>query len=293
MRRLIALLLMLFALLAVGCDTARSEPALTVAALSIGKADSILLTDGAHSVLIDAGEEDDGDKVLDALAEAGVRRLDLIIFTHFDKDHIGGAPELLAGIRADRVAMPAYEPDGKRYRALLEALDGAGLAAERLTADTSLAVGDMAIDIWTPQGRREERDHAQCLGRRARGSCSMAGTTLRATCSSCRTTAACTRPRPPCSTRRRRAVRSSRIQRKTRRRTSCSRSLPRGASRRCAPRTKRCASRSRAAAWRRSSCRTEAHAVRRSAPSVRHGRPLSENRWTCAGFFLILQADGR
>lgn len=175
MRRLIALLLMLFALLAMGCDTARSEPALTVAALSIGKADSILLTDGAHSVLIDAGEEDDGDKVLDALAEAGVRRLDLIIFTHFDKDHIGGAPELLAGIRADRVVMPAYEPDGKRYRALLEALDGAGLAAERLTADTSLAVGDMAIDIWTPKAPYEESDNDQSLVVRVRcgGMCAL------------------------------------------------------------------------------------------------------------------------
>ena len=175
MRRLIALLLMLFALLAMGCDTARSEPALTVTALSIGKADSILLTDGAHSVLIDAGEEDDGDKVLDALAEAGVRRLDLIIFTHFDKDHIGGAPELLAGIRADRVVMPAYEPDGKRYRALLEALDGAGLAAERLTADTSLAVGDMAIDIWTPKAPYEESDNDQSLVVRVRcgGMCAL------------------------------------------------------------------------------------------------------------------------
>ena len=60
----------------------------------------------------------------------------------------------------------------ERMRALT---DGAGLAAERLTADTSLAVGDMAIDIWTPKAPYEESDNDQSLVVRVRcgGMCAL------------------------------------------------------------------------------------------------------------------------
>ena len=161
MKRLLVLL-MLFLLLLCGCSLSRT-PVLTVRVLSIGQADSILLTDGAHAVLIDTGENDDGDKILEALGEMDVRRLDCVILTHFDKDHIGGAPELLAGIAADRVVMPAYEPDSKRYRALLQALDAAGIAAERLTSDTSFMIGEMAFELWAPQAAYEDSDNDQSL----------------------------------------------------------------------------------------------------------------------------------
>ena len=162
MKRLLVLLLILGLLLPGGC-VSQPVPELTVCALSIGKADSILLTDGTHSVLIDAGEEEDGEKVLAALAQAGIERLDCVIFTHFDKDHIGGAPDLLSGIPVTSAFMPAYEPGGKRYEALLTALQEAGIPTERLSRDVSFSIGRMAIDVWAPKAAYDGDDNNQSL----------------------------------------------------------------------------------------------------------------------------------
>lgn len=148
MKRLLAFLL-ISVLLPCGCSP-KKTPALTVRVFSIGQADSILLTDGETSVLVDTGEKDDGGKIADAIEALGIDRLDLLILTHFDKDHIGGAPELLGRIAADRVLMPAYVPDAKRYQKLLDALSAGGIEPERLTADTSLTIGTLTFDVWVP-----------------------------------------------------------------------------------------------------------------------------------------------
>ncbi len=58
-------------------------------------ADSILLQTEEATVMIDTGLEEDSDALIRKLRELGVERVDLLILTHPDKDHIGGAPRLL------------------------------------------------------------------------------------------------------------------------------------------------------------------------------------------------------
>ena len=72
--------------------------ALTV--LDVGQADAILLRDGSSSLLVDAGVD---DAVVDALARNHVYRLDAVAVTHWDRDHWGGLPDLLALIDVDRI----------------------------------------------------------------------------------------------------------------------------------------------------------------------------------------------
>ena len=153
MRRF-ALLFLCVACLLCGCR--HGGGTMNVRVFSIGQADSILLTDGSASVLIDTGEKDDGEQIAASLSALGIDRIDCLILTHFDKDHIGGAPELLSRIAVGRVLMPAYVPDTKRYEKLLTALEQAGLTAERLTADMSLSAGGMALDVWTPKAAYAE-----------------------------------------------------------------------------------------------------------------------------------------
>ncbi len=158
MKRFVLLFLCVACLL---CGCRHGGGTLNVHVFSIGQADSILLTDGGASVLIDTGEKDDGGQIADSLSALGIDRIDLLILTHFDKDHIGGAPELLSRVAVDRVLTPAYTPDSKRYKKLLEALDQAGLTAQQLAADTSLSVGGMALDIWTPKAAYAASDAAE------------------------------------------------------------------------------------------------------------------------------------
>ena len=96
MKKLLCMLL-LACLALTGCAAESADAGgdeLTAVFLDVGKADAILLYNGEMAALIDAGENDDGDAVVEAIRARGIERLDLMIITHFDKDHVGGADKV-------------------------------------------------------------------------------------------------------------------------------------------------------------------------------------------------------
>ena len=62
-----------------------------VCVLDVGQGDAILVQDGAHALLVDAGP---GDAVASALARSGVLHLDAVLVTHLHDDHYGGLSSL-------------------------------------------------------------------------------------------------------------------------------------------------------------------------------------------------------
>ena len=63
---------------------------LSVYFLDVGQGDSSLIIFGNKTILIDAGEIDMGDRVVNDLKAIGVTRIDLLVATHPHSDHIGG-----------------------------------------------------------------------------------------------------------------------------------------------------------------------------------------------------------
>src|SRR4029453_7656257 len=77
-----------------------------VRVLDVGpvEGDSILIiSPTGKSVLIDAGDAGKGKVVLEVLKQAKVERLDYFIATHPHPDHIGGADEVMNGIKIGTV----------------------------------------------------------------------------------------------------------------------------------------------------------------------------------------------
>jgi competence protein ComEC len=72
----------------------RAQQGLVVSFLDIGQGDATLIQDRGHAVLVDAGPP---DGPIDArLGEADVRRIDLLVVTHDQSDHEGGAAKVIA-----------------------------------------------------------------------------------------------------------------------------------------------------------------------------------------------------
>lgn len=71
-----------------------------ICVMDVGQADSILITDGAASILVDAGVD---DAVRSALSRNHVRHLDAVVLTHLDEDHVGGLDDLAGTVQVDRV----------------------------------------------------------------------------------------------------------------------------------------------------------------------------------------------
>lgn len=91
--------------------------------IDVGQGDSTLITCGEHSMLIDAGDDSKGTAIQNYLKKQGVEKLDYLVLTHPDSDHIGGAPVIITKFNIKKVFVSNYEKDNKTYQKLIQALD--------------------------------------------------------------------------------------------------------------------------------------------------------------------------
>ena len=143
------ILSILFCLTALAGCTPAPERGMDIYTFSIGKADCSLLSFDGMNVLIDTGEDDDGDEIVEALFKMQIKKLDLVILTHFDKDHIGGFPEIADAVSIEKVILPDYVRSSDYYGAMEDALRAHAIPSERLSTDSSFALGGAAFTVWT------------------------------------------------------------------------------------------------------------------------------------------------
>jgi competence protein ComEC len=99
------------------------EAPLRVTFLDVGKADCILIEVDGITMMIDAGYDENGDDICKFLEERGITRLNYLVLTHSDKDHIGGADKVLEKIEVEEV-IESYNivdtKDYKEYRQIIQ-----------------------------------------------------------------------------------------------------------------------------------------------------------------------------
>jgi beta-lactamase superfamily II metal-dependent hydrolase len=84
---------------------------LRVQVLDVGQGDAILiLSPEGKTVLIDAGDEKNGKRIVEALKANGVQQIDYFIATHTHPDHIGGASEVFANFKVATVLHNDFPP---------------------------------------------------------------------------------------------------------------------------------------------------------------------------------------
>ncbi len=126
--------------------------------LAVGKADCIVLETGSHTVMIDTGEADNLDEITSFLGSRGIASIDALILTHFDKDHIGCAADLVRAYEIGAVYQSAFEGKRSEYTACLAACAEKGIEPVRLTEKASFTLDGAAFTIWPPEKTSYEKD---------------------------------------------------------------------------------------------------------------------------------------
>ena len=142
--------------LAVGLWTgfARGEgkPTMNVVFLDVGQGDATLVqTPNGRAVLVDAGLRspyvDHGTRtVLPHLRRYGVGRLDALVLTHADADHIGGAASVLRAVPVGRLVVNGARGESDLWREVIATADSLGVPVQPASAGDTLSV-DPAVRI--------------------------------------------------------------------------------------------------------------------------------------------------
>lgn len=157
---ILAALALLFCPALLGCSGGTD---LSIHIPKIGAADCIILQQGDYAMVIDTGEEDDGEEILGLFKEKEIRQLDALILTHFDKDHIGSVEAVLEAVDVKQIYLPSYEKDSKLYRKAVSALENCSGTVHYLTADTDFSLGEMDVSISVPKAISDptnDNDHS-------------------------------------------------------------------------------------------------------------------------------------
>lgn len=118
--------------------------------LDVGQGDSALITCGGQSMLIDAGDDTKGTAIQNYLKKQKIDKLDYLILTHPDADHIGGAPVVVTKFKIDKVFVSNYEKDNKTYRKLIQSLDNKRLKYTVPKTEAQYTLGTAKITILAP-----------------------------------------------------------------------------------------------------------------------------------------------
>ena len=132
-------------------DAPAVNDTLKVYCFQAGAADAFLLWNEAGAILLDTGESGFGKVILAKLQELGIEKLDYLIITHFDKDHVGGAKKVLESIPVDTVIQSNSPKTGaSAYEKYVAALETLSVTPVTLREELTFSLGDAVFTLNPP-----------------------------------------------------------------------------------------------------------------------------------------------
>lgn len=137
-------------------DIVESPGNLEVHFLDVGQADCTLIKCDGYTMLIDAGEDDQGTKIQNYLKKQGVEKLDYLVLTHPDSDHIGSADVILTKFETGMVFISDFEKETRIYIDLLQLMKDSQI--EYLTPEVGdiYPLGSASFQILAPNDEYED-----------------------------------------------------------------------------------------------------------------------------------------
>ena len=119
--------------------------------LDVGQGDAALIEVREGALLVDQGPPD--ANVAEQLRRLGVRRLSLLVLTHPQRDHIGGAAGVIRRLRVDAILDPQIPAPSAEYAEALEAARARGTRVVAARAGAAYRLGSLRVAILWPRER--------------------------------------------------------------------------------------------------------------------------------------------
>lgn len=137
---------------------------LSIYYIDVGQADSILISNNNHHMLIDAGNNEDGPKLVNFLKnELNISKLDYVIGTHPHEDHIGGLDDIINNFEIENVYLPDVITTTKTFEEVLEEIENKSLSITVPKIGGTIALGEADFTILHTGTDTKDLNHASIV----------------------------------------------------------------------------------------------------------------------------------
>lgn len=120
---------------------------LSIHYIDVGQADSIFIQNKKNSILIDAGNNEDGPLLVKYLKEQNVSKIDYVIGTHPHEDHIGGLDSIINNFEIKEVYLPDVMTTTKTFEDVLDSIANNNLEITIPTIGDKFTLGEMNFEV--------------------------------------------------------------------------------------------------------------------------------------------------
>ena len=118
--------------------------------LDVGQGDSTLVMCDGKSMLIDAGEISEGVKVVKTLKNLGIKKIDIIIGTHPDSDHIGGLEQVIKTFDHELLLLSYLKSENVVAKNLKQYINANNIEVTGPNVGTVYTLGSASVKVVGP-----------------------------------------------------------------------------------------------------------------------------------------------
>lgn len=119
----------------------------SVSFIDVGQADSVLIRNGNYNMLIDAGNNEDGEKLVNYFKSLGIEEFTYVFATHPHEDHIGGMDDIINNFDIDTFYMTDAKTTTKTFLDVLNSLEDKNLSYMVPQANETFKLGDIDLKV--------------------------------------------------------------------------------------------------------------------------------------------------
>ena len=132
--------------------TTQTSANVTIKFIDVGQGEAILIALPEKTVLIDAGPTGSAPKIAQVLQELGRNKIDYLVATHPDEDHIGGMADVISNTQIGTIYAPNKTNNTATYRKFLAAIQNNNLQITLAEAGTIIDQTDSyKLEILWPK----------------------------------------------------------------------------------------------------------------------------------------------
>lgn len=124
---------------------------LHVVVCDVGQGDAILVWQGYIQMLVDSGPNNDVQACLGANVPFYDRKIDLVILTHPDSDHVGGMAEVVSRYKIGKFLSVPVGTQTTAYQNLLRQITNHNVQIVNVYAGDEIRFGDMKFEVVWPE----------------------------------------------------------------------------------------------------------------------------------------------